>query len=139
MLQCEVDCVHVHVCTCILVDEYCVAFLQWQYCGNVGQAAMVEVGLAGGPWSLTDHGKKAEEKIRTNPYDWESWNVLIREAQVGLFVCVCVYVLIYIVHMVVVKCMSSATQQIVLPLSHFCTAVRAHTLYIWPRTLGVPL
>ncbi len=44
---------------------------------------MVEVGLSGGPWSLTDHGKKAEQKIKTNPYDLESWSVVIREAQVN--------------------------------------------------------
>ena len=39
--------------------------------------------MAGGPWSLTDHGKKAEMKLQANPYDLESWSVLIREAQVG--------------------------------------------------------
>lgn len=44
---------------------------------------MVEQGLAKGPWSFTDHGKKAEEKIRANPHDVESWNVLVREAQVS--------------------------------------------------------
>ena len=38
--------------------------------------------LAEGPWSLTDHGKKAEKKVKENPYDLESWSVLVREAQV---------------------------------------------------------
>lgn len=44
---------------------------------------MVEQGLAKGPWSFTDHGKKAEERIKANPHDVESWNVLVREAQVS--------------------------------------------------------
>ena len=43
---------------------------------------MVEVGLAEGPWSLTDHGRRAEMKLRSNVYDLEAWSVLIREAQV---------------------------------------------------------
>ena len=43
---------------------------------------MVERGLAEGPWSLTDHGKKAEQRLNGHPYDLEAWNVLIREAQV---------------------------------------------------------
>lgn len=42
----------------------------------------VEQGLADGPWSLTEHGKKAELKLKTNPYDLECWNILVREAQV---------------------------------------------------------
>lgn len=45
---------------------------------------MVEVGLAEGPWSLTDHGRRAEIKLRSNMYDLEAWSVLIREAQVKL-------------------------------------------------------
>lgn len=43
---------------------------------------MVEVGLAEGPWSLTDHGRRAEMKLKSNLYDLEAWSVLIREAQV---------------------------------------------------------
>ena len=42
----------------------------------------VEQGLAEGPWSFSDHGKKCETKLKSNPYDLESWNVLVREAQV---------------------------------------------------------
>ena len=34
------------------------------------------------PWSLTDHGRKAEIKLKSNVYDLEAWSVLIREAQV---------------------------------------------------------
>ena len=34
------------------------------------------------PWSLTDHGRKAELKLKSNVYDLEAWSVLIREAQV---------------------------------------------------------
>lgn len=34
------------------------------------------------PWSLTDHGRKAEVKLKSNVYDLEAWSVLIREAQV---------------------------------------------------------
>ena len=45
---------------------------------------MVERGLARGPWSLTEHGKKAEERLKTSPNDVESWNVLVREAQVSI-------------------------------------------------------
>ena len=44
---------------------------------------MVEVGLAEGPWSLTDHGRRAETKLRSNLYDLEAWSVLVREAQVN--------------------------------------------------------
>ena len=45
---------------------------------------MVEVGLAEGPWSLTDHGRRAEMKLKSNLYDLEAWSVLIREAQVKM-------------------------------------------------------
>ena len=45
---------------------------------------MVEAGLAEGPWSLTDHGRRAEVKLRSNPYDLEAWSVLVREAQVSI-------------------------------------------------------
>ena len=38
--------------------------------------------LIDGPWSTTEHGKKAEMKLEKNPCDVESWSVLIREAQV---------------------------------------------------------
>lgn len=34
------------------------------------------------PWSLSDHGRKAEVKLKSNVYDLEAWSVLIREAQV---------------------------------------------------------
>jgi len=34
------------------------------------------------PWSLTDHGKKAELKLKSNIFDLEAWSVLCREAQV---------------------------------------------------------
>lgn len=34
-------------------------------------------------WSFTEHGKKAEIKLMTNPYDLEAWSVLVREAQVN--------------------------------------------------------
>ena len=34
-------------------------------------------------WSFTEHGKKAEMKLVTNPYDLEAWSVLVREAQVA--------------------------------------------------------
>lgn len=47
-------------------------------------AQLLEAGLAAGPWSLTDYGKRAEMKLKTNPYDLESWSVLLREAQVSL-------------------------------------------------------
>lgn len=47
------------------------------------ETKMVEVGLAEGPWSLTDHGRRAEMKLRTNQYDLEAWSVLVREAQVS--------------------------------------------------------
>jgi hypothetical protein len=46
----------------------------------------VERGLAEGPWSLNDHGKKCETKLKSNPYDLECWNVLVREAQVWIFI-----------------------------------------------------
>ncbi len=36
-------------------------------------------------WSFTEHGKKAEGKLVTNPYDLEAWSVLVREAQVCMF------------------------------------------------------
>ena len=39
-------------------------------------------GLIEGPWSTTEHGKKAEMKLEKNPCDVESWSILIREAQV---------------------------------------------------------
>lgn len=35
-------------------------------------------------WSLTDHGRKAEAKLKSNIYDLEAWSVLIREAQVSV-------------------------------------------------------
>ena len=38
--------------------------------------------MPSGPWALTDHGKRAEMKIKNNPYDLDSWAVLLREAQV---------------------------------------------------------
>lgn len=44
---------------------------------------MEEVDVLSGSWSLTDHGNKAESKIRISPFDLESWNVLVREAQVS--------------------------------------------------------
>ena len=47
----------------------------------------MEQGLADGPWSLTDHGKKAESKLKANPCDLESWNSLVREAQVSVVMC----------------------------------------------------
>ena len=33
---------------------------------------------------MTDHGKRAEMKISMNPFDLDSWEVLLREAQVYL-------------------------------------------------------
>lgn len=33
------------------------------------------------PWSLTEHGRKAELKLKSNVYDLEAWSILIREAQ----------------------------------------------------------
>lgn len=42
----------------------------------------MEQGLAEGPWSLTDHGRRAEMKLKSNLYDLEAWSVLVREAQV---------------------------------------------------------
>ena len=36
------------------------------------------------PWSLTEHGRKAELKLKSNVYDLEAWSVLIREAQVRI-------------------------------------------------------
>ena len=42
-------------------------------------------------WSLTDHGRKAETKLKSNIYDLEAWSILIREAQVNkLQFCLCV-------------------------------------------------
>lgn len=35
------------------------------------------------PWSLTEHGRKAEIKLKSNIYELEAWSVLIREAQVS--------------------------------------------------------
>lgn len=33
-------------------------------------------------WSMTDYGKRAEAKISVHPFDLDSWEVLLREAQV---------------------------------------------------------
>ena len=63
--------------------------------GNITSPAKVERGLADGPWSLSDHGKKCELKLKSNPYDLESWNMLVREAQVCSKIylqCICTYV-----------------------------------------------
>lgn len=38
------------------------------------------------PWSLTEHGRKAELKLKSNVYDLEAWSILIREAQVRKFI-----------------------------------------------------
>ena len=65
---------------------------------------MVEVGLAEGPWSLTDHGRRAEMKLKSNLYDLEAWSILIREAQVTnqaskylrlSFTCICSIYFLY--------------------------------------------
>ena len=32
--------------------------------------------------SKTERGQKAEQRLLADPYDTESWNVLLREAQV---------------------------------------------------------
>ena len=42
------------------------------------------LGISGG-WSSDEQGKKAEERLSTDPYDTEAWNMLVREAQVCLF------------------------------------------------------
>jgi len=41
-----------------------------------------EKGLTSGPWSLTDQGQLAELKLKNKPYDLDSWETLIKEAQV---------------------------------------------------------
>ena len=40
------------------------------------------------PWSLTEHGRKAEVKLKSNVYDLDAWSILLREAQVLLILCV---------------------------------------------------
>ena len=54
-------------------------------------STLQEVGLASGPWSLTDHGKRAEMKINHNPFDIDSWEVLLREAQVHQYTYITVH------------------------------------------------
>ncbi|XP_019857540.1 PREDICTED: cleavage stimulation factor subunit 3 [Amphimedon queenslandica] len=37
-------------------------------------------------WSMTDYGKRAEAKISVHPFDLDSWEVLLREAQTATIV-----------------------------------------------------
>ena len=54
----------------------------WVRLTDVEFCRQVEQGLADGPWSFSEHGKKCEAKLKSSPYDLECWNVLVREAQV---------------------------------------------------------
>ncbi|XP_065896661.1 cleavage stimulation factor subunit 3-like [Dysidea avara] len=45
-----------------------------------------EKGLTTGPWSLTDQGQLAELKLKNKPYDLDSWETLIKEAQTSALI-----------------------------------------------------
>ena len=38
-----------------------------------------------GSWSTSDRGRKADGRLKENPWDVDAWGVLVREAQVMLY------------------------------------------------------
>ena len=65
-----------------------VALILVKFCSKRSEIAFnmdssVNYVISESPWSLTEHGRKAEIKLKSNVYDLEAWSILIREAQVG--------------------------------------------------------